>query len=176
MLRMTSKNLDKKSMAAIYIVLKRELLQVKQQIPYDFTPLTTWFFQWCPILSPSGVVKWQWDTILATSSKCCVTTNNLNSPQECCQRINDFNTSYLPPDRNEIFLKQSAEVLLCGASEEGAGAWTLSVLLPSSSLLLLPLELGDWLLLWLLSLPLSLPLEWSGLGSWSRYASKEWKE
>ena len=38
---MTSKNLDKKSMAAIYIVLKRELLQVKQQIPYDFTPLTT---------------------------------------------------------------------------------------------------------------------------------------
>ena len=89
------------------------------------------------------------------------------------QPCKNFNTSYLPPDLNDIFLRQSAEVRLCGASEDGTGAWTLSVLLPSSSLLLLPLELGDWLLLWLLSLPLSLPLEWSGLGSWSRYASKE---
>ena len=89
------------------------------------------------------------------------------------QPCRNFNTSYLPPDLNDIFLRQSAEVRLCGASEDATGAWTLSVLLPSSSLLLLPLELGDWLLLWLLSLPLSLPLEWSGLGSWSRYASKE---
>ena len=79
----------------------------------------------------------------------------------------------IPPDLTEIFLKQSAELLFAwGASGTEATLRTFSSLLPSS-LLLLPLELGDWLLLWLLSVSLSLPLEWSAVGSWSRYASKK---
>lgn len=43
-------------MAAIHIVLKRELIQVKQQIPYSFTPFM-WFFQQCPFKCGEMTVK-----------------------------------------------------------------------------------------------------------------------
>lgn len=74
----------------------------------------------------------------------------------------------LPPDLARIFLKHKDELLIkpWGGSGGGRAPCTLPSLLASSLLLLLPLELADWLPL--LSLPLSLPLEWSGLGSWSR--------
>jgi len=47
-----------------------------------------------------------------------LTISNPNLYQPC----KNLNTSYLPPDLNEIFLRQSAEVRLCGASEDGTGA------------------------------------------------------
>lgn len=78
------------------------------------------------------------------------------------------NNATLPPDLARIFLKHKDELLIkpWGGSGGGGAPCTLPSLLASSLLLLLPLELADWLPL--LSLPLSLPLEWSGLGSWSR--------
>lgn len=44
-------------MAAIHIVLKRELIQVKQQIPYNFTPFMMWFFQRRPFKCGEMTVK-----------------------------------------------------------------------------------------------------------------------